>query len=193
MNRDPDTDRRATSPTIDGDGRVTFDPTFDVFVEGPAPRLGGPALHEFAPDEADRELVADVSRFAQSAASAPPATAALLRYAPIVPDRARVRLVTSAAARAAVCGLDLPIVLVRFIEAPAHVPRGLASGMFPCCCRITVRADVSLHELPGLMLHELQHVADIHAGAWERMAVEERERRAIVFQIRASEGWALNS
>jgi len=115
----------------------------------------------------------------------------LLRFAPVIPDRRRARIVTAAYARAITCGLSLPIVLARFVAAPRTEIRGEASSMYADLARITLRADLSLGEIPYVALHELQHCADLHAGLFATLTVGELERRALTFGIRATDGWEL--
>jgi hypothetical protein len=172
-------------------GVVPSDPAYDVWVNPPLPLRDAPPLQDFAPDE-DPQFVADIERLCRAVEAAPPTTLSiLLDYPAVAAGVERTRIVRAAVTRAALCGLVLPIILVRFTKAPATVPRGVASEILPEIARITVRDDVAVGHLPGLLLHELQHCADIFCGVNQTMTRAERERRALCFQVRAAEGWAL--
>ena len=148
------------------DLRLPFDPRFDVWVNPPDPTVGGPPLHEFAADK-DPEEVRLVRLVAQTGGvrGAAHRGAARGRRAGR-PWRGADRSVQTAVERAAACGLALPIVLVRFVTTALvnTVPRGLASAMCDAVTRVTIRDDVPMQQLPALLLHELQHCADIHSG-----------------------------
>lgn len=169
---------------------VVFDPSVDIRVTPPSPLHveRAAALCDTSADELEGVYLPAVTASLTVSRANRGAGHGLFNRRGVAPTAERIRLVHLLAAFAARdLGLYLPVeIVVRHVAAGPEDPRGsaLADGEH---FAIALAASVPDDDVPALMFHELQHVADFLVGGHDLV---EREARAVRFAWNAARAWS---